>query len=116
MQQTNDHKSWEILEPEIMELDRYLSSANSPDVEEDLRLCIASGAREMILECKTLGYMTGAGARVLMNAARLMNEAGGRMMVRNLNGQPRDLFAACGLNAFIPSADHIMDVAAEQVA
>ena len=116
MQQTNDLTPWQITEPEIMELDRYLSSANSPDVEEDLRLCIASGAREMILECKQLGYMTGAGARVLMNAARLMNDAGGKMMVRNLAGQPRDLFTACGLGAFIPSADAMSDMSGERVA
>ncbi|MDE2029868.1 MAG: STAS domain-containing protein [Alphaproteobacteria bacterium] len=92
---------WLVTEPEIMEMDQYLSSANAPDLEEDARLCIASGARDMVFDCARLGYLTGAGARAFLAVARMMGEAGGKLAIRNLNGQPRDLFLACGLDACV---------------
>jgi anti-anti-sigma regulatory factor len=46
--------------------------------------------------------MTGAGARAMLNIARMMYEVGGKFFVQNLSGQPRDIFEACGLGAFVP--------------
>jgi len=103
MQPTIDRDSWQVTEPEVMDTDKYLSSANAPDLEEDVRLCIASGARDMILNCSSLTYVTGAGMRAFLNIARMMQEAGGSIAVKGLNGQPRDIFYACGLDAMIPS-------------
>lgn len=107
MQQIENLDAWRVTEPEIMEMDRYLSSANAPDVEEDVRLCIASGARDMILDCAQLGYLTGAGARLFLNAARMMKDVGGALRVGNLSGQPRDLFMACGLDVFVPVEEDV---------
>jgi anti-anti-sigma factor len=103
MQQTfADASIWQVTEPEIMDMDKYLSSANAPDIEEDARLCIASGAREMVLNCANLTYMTGAGLRALLNIAQMMQEAEGTLWVAGLKGQPQEIFHACGMEAFIP--------------
>jgi len=116
MLQTTDLPSWTVTEPEIMELDKYLSGTNAPDLEEDVRLCIASGAREMIMDCSNLGYMTGAGARAFLMIARMMDDVGGKLSVRNLNGQPLDIFTACGLNGFIPTTDQTFNISGARVA
>jgi stage II sporulation protein AA (anti-sigma F factor antagonist) len=105
MTQSADTTSWNITEPEIMDTDKYLSSANAPDLEEDVRLCIKSGARKMILNCSGMTYMTGAGVRAILNMARMMQDVGGQLAVRGLSGQPQDIFAACGLDALIPTDD-----------
>lgn len=107
MQNVNETGLWMVTEPEIMALDKYLSATNAPDLEEDTRLCIASGARDMIFDCSELGYMTGAGARAFLTIAKMMSDAGGKMSVANLNGQPRELFTACGLDLFIPTASDV---------
>jgi anti-anti-sigma factor len=88
-----------------MDTDKYLSSANAPEVEEDVRLCIQSGARAMVLNCSAMTYMTGAGVRALLNMARMMNDVGGSLSVKGLSGQPREIFNACGMSALIPSLD-----------
>ncbi len=88
-----------------MDTDKYLSSANAPDFEEDARLCIQSGARAMILNCAALTYATGAGMRAFLNIARMMQEAGGILSVQNLSGQPRDIFHACGMDTMIAMED-----------
>jgi len=101
MQPTTEDTSWEVTEPEVMDTDKYLSSANAPDIEEDVRLCIASGARNMILNCTNLTYATGAGLRAFLNIARMMQSVGGTLSVQGLSGQPREIFNACGLDTMI---------------
>ena len=105
MQQTADNAPWNVLVPEIMDTDKYLSSANAPDLEEDVRLCIESGARKMILNCAAMTYMTATGIRALLNMARMMKDAGGTFSIQALSGQPRQIFTACGIDALIPSVD-----------
>jgi len=95
-------KSWRVTEPGILDVDRYLSSANAPDLEEDASLCINSGARTMILNCSALSYMTGAGVRAFLDIARKMYGAGGSVLIRGLGGQPRALFFACGMDSVVP--------------
>lgn len=90
------------MEPEIMEIDRYLSGANAPDLEEDILLCIQSGARSMILDCSKLTYMTSVGMRVFSNLARKMYSVGGAFLIKGLKGQPRHLFFTCGMDTVIP--------------
>jgi anti-anti-sigma factor len=114
MQGNADTATWNIPGPEIMDTDKYLSSTNAPDLEEDVRLCIASGAREMILNCEALSYMTGAGVRAFLNIARMMNEADGSLRIKGLTGQPREIFTACGIDALIPSVDKIENIASIQ--
>jgi len=105
MQQNVDTTSWRVTEPAIMDTDRYLSSANAPDFEEDVRLCIESGERNMVLNCANLTYLTGAGLRAFLNVAGMMEKAGGTMSVQGLKGQPREIFAATGMESMIPSLD-----------
>ena len=105
MQSIVETSPWHVTEPEIMDTDKYLSSANAPDLEEDVRLCIISGAREMVLNCAALTYMTGAGARAFLNMARMMQQVEGRLFVKDLSGQPKEMFEACGMGAFIASVD-----------
>gem|GEM_PF-1161572 len=105
MQHITDTASWQVTEPGIMDTDRYLSSANAPDFEEDLRLVIESGAREIIVNCASLTYLTGAGLRTLMNLARVMQTVGGNMSVQGLKGQPHEIFFACGMESVVPVMD-----------
>lgn len=102
MQHTAEKSSWTVMEPEIMEIDRYLSGANAPDIEEDISLCIQSGARSMILDCTKLSYMTGAGLRTFLGVARKMSAVGGLLLIKGLKGQPRELYFACGMDVVAP--------------
>ncbi len=102
MQQKIDTSSWAVTEPEIMDIDRYLSGANAPDLEEDISLCIQSGARTMILNCAKLSYLTNAGLRLFQNVARQMNDVGGSLLIKGLRGQPREFYFACGMDTIVP--------------
>jgi stage II sporulation protein AA (anti-sigma F factor antagonist) len=117
MQQTViDIASWQVTEPEIMDTDKYLSGANAPEIEEDIRLCITSGARDMIINCSKLSYMTSAGMRAFLTVARLMQDVGGKLSVKGLKGQPREMFYACGMDSLIQPTDAVANLSIAKAA
>ncbi len=88
--------------PEIMEVSGYLDSNTAPQVEEDVMLCIQSGAREMILDCAKLNYITGAGMRAMLTMSRAMQAVEGRFGVCALQPQVKAMLEACGYDRIIP--------------
>ena len=93
--------SQDLPEPGIMELSGHLDSDTSVQVEEDIMLCVKSGAREMLLDFDRVNFMTGAGLRALIRIARAMQETGGKLAICNLAPQARGMIEACGLDNFI---------------
>jgi anti-sigma B factor antagonist len=92
----------DIPEMEIMELSGRLDGDTSISIEEDVLLCIQSGAREMLMDCSKLDYITGAGMQTFLRLAREMQSLGGKFAVCNLQRQVKDMFEACGLESVIP--------------
>lgn len=88
------------MEPEIMKLSGRLDSMNATEIEEDIMLCIQSGARDMILDCDEVTYITGTGIQSLLRVARAMQSVRGKLAVCNL--RQRDIFDYCGLDSIIP--------------
>lgn len=99
----NTQATWALSEPEIMELEGRLDAGSASRAGEDIRLCIESGADRMILDCANVPYMSGAGLRTLLDAAREMQQKGGYLAVCDLQPQVKEVFDACGLGVVIPS-------------
>jgi len=93
---------WIPSEPDVMEIEGRLDGHTATTVEEDVRLCIESGARRMVLDCSNLFYISGAGLRTVLTLARAMQIARGRFAVCDLQPQVEEMFAASGLTAVIP--------------
>jgi anti-anti-sigma factor len=100
-------ESWNVTEPEIMKLSGRLDSMTATEVEEDALLCIRSGAREMILDCDEVTYITGAGVQSLLRIAREMQAVHGKLAVCNLH--EREIFDFCGLDGIIPVYETLSD-------
>ena len=107
-------ESWSVSEPEIMKLSGRIDSMSSPEIEEDILLCIQSGARDMILDCSDVTYITGTGVQSLLRIAREMQAVRGRLSVCNL--QQREIFDYCGLDTIIPVYNSVSDARAANVA
>jgi anti-anti-sigma factor len=94
-------ESWIPSEPDVMDIEGRLDSGTAPIVEEDVLLCIQSGARRMVLDCGSLFYISGAGLRTILTLARAMQKAGGSFAVCGLQPHIQEMFAGCGFEAFI---------------
>lgn len=95
----------DLAEPEIVRLMGRIDSMTSPEIEEDVLLSIRSGARDMILDCEEVTYITGTGVQTLLRLARRMQEARGKLVVCNLH--QREIFDYCGLDSVIPVYESI---------
>jgi stage II sporulation protein AA (anti-sigma F factor antagonist) len=97
--------TWRLAEPEIMELSGRLDSGTASEIEENILLCIRSGARDMIIDCDEVTYITGTGMQSLLRVAREMQAVRGKIAVCNLQPQVREVFDFCGLESLIPVYD-----------
>jgi anti-anti-sigma factor len=93
---------WNPEEPDVMEITGRLDEDTATHIEEDIRLCIQSGARRMVLDCRELSYMSGAGLRAILSVARAMQKAGGHLAVCSLQAQVNDMFTVSGCDTVIP--------------
>jgi len=101
--QTTATESWNLKEPEIMEMASRLDCDAAIDFEQDARIFIQRGAKELVLNCAGLTVMTGAGLRAMLTMAKEMKQVEGKLVVCNLQGQPQEMFEACGFNEIIPA-------------
>ncbi|MGE3623362.1 MAG: STAS domain-containing protein [Bdellovibrionales bacterium] len=95
-------ETWTPSGPDVMDITGRLDDGTSPLIEEDALLCIQSGARRMILDCRDLHYITGAGTRALIAIARAMQQAEGTLAVCHLQPQVEAMFRATGIDRIIP--------------
>lgn len=95
-------EAWVPTEPDVMEVIGRLDDGAAARVEEDVLLCIQSGARRMLLDCRDVPYITGAGLRAILAMARVMQKAGGLFGVCDLQPQVDAMFAASGFDQVIP--------------
>jgi len=104
--QTATTQSWNLTEPEIMEITGRLDSGTAPSMEEDGRTRIQSGARELVLDCGKLHSVTAAGLRAILALARDMRAMRGQFAVCNLQPQVKEMFEACSFDQIIPVYDN----------
>lgn len=101
------HEAWNLTEPEIMKLSGRVDSMTASEIEEDILLCIQSGARDMIIDCSDVTYITGSGLQSLIRLAREMQAVHGKLALCNL--QSREVFDFCDAESVLPVFDTLSD-------
>lgn len=76
-----------------------LDTLTSPQLEAKLEPEL-DGIKELIIDLKELEYISSAGLRVLLGAAKAMEDHGG-MKVRNPNEKIMDVFSLTGFDDFL---------------
>ena len=99
---TNLAEAWVPTEPDVMEVTGRLDDSAAARVEEDVLLCIQSGSRRMVLDCRDVPYATASGMRAILAMARAMRKAGGLFGVCELQPQVDAMFVANGFDQIIP--------------
>ncbi len=75
-----------------------LDSASGPAFEKDLLGRIESGRLRMLLDFGELQYISSAGLRIVLLAAKKMKSAGGKMALCSLNPQIAEVFEISGFS------------------
>ncbi|HEY1736558.1 MAG TPA: STAS domain-containing protein [Methylovirgula sp.] len=92
-----------------------LDSASGPAFEKDLLAQIEGGRHRMLLDFSDLQYISSAGLRIVLLAAKKMKSAGGKMALCALNPQIAEVFEISGFSNILdihPSRDAALKVLA----
>lgn len=79
-----------------------LDSATAPRFEERLMAAINSGEKRIAVNLESLEYISSAGLRVLLKAARELKAAGGGLALCCMRDYIREVFDLAGFVSIIP--------------
>lgn len=89
----------------VLEVKGRIDSGTAPALGERLTGLLATSERGLVLDLRDLEYISSAGFRVLLLAAKRAEEAAGRLVLCGLSGKVRQLFDLGGfLDLFAISA------------
>ena len=77
-----------------------LDSTTSPEAQKALDAVLA-GARKVVLDFSELDYISSAGLRVLLGAAKQLRASGGTLRIFGLNQSVREVFEISGFSAIL---------------
>jgi len=77
-----------------------LDSTTSPEAQKKLDAVLA-GARKVVLDFSELDYISSAGLRVLLGAAKQLRASGGTLRMFGLNQSVREVFEISGFSAIL---------------
>jgi len=86
----------------ILELSGRLDASTSSILEKKVMEFLDSGEKYFILDFKNLDYISSAGLRVLLMAAKKSNGAGGKVALSCLKEHVKEVFDIAGFTAIFP--------------
>ena len=78
-----------------------LDSSTSPEAQKALDAVLA-GARTVAIDFTDLDYISSAGLRVLLGAAKQLRASGGTLRMFGLNPSVREVFEISGFSTILP--------------
>lgn len=85
----------------ILGLHGRMDSMTSRTVEEKLLGLIEQGERFLVIDCAQLAYISSAGLRVFLMAAKRVTQVKGKMVLTTLNDEVRQVFDLTGFSSIL---------------
>ncbi|HHT9110878.1 MAG TPA: STAS domain-containing protein [Candidatus Brocadiaceae bacterium] len=93
----------------ILDIDGQLNAITCNELEKRLNTLIDQGEKQFLLNFTGLDYISSAGLRVLLVAAKKLKAGNGKIVLASLKGQVRKVFDAAGFSALF----HMFDTCEE---
>jgi anti-anti-sigma factor len=72
--------------------------------EEEVTKSITGGADKLLLDMAAIQYISSAGLRVVLHAAKQMQAKGGKLVLCSLNDQIKEVFEISGFSGILDIA------------
>ena len=84
----------------IVAISGSLDSTTSPEAQKSLDGVLA-GAKKVVLDFSQLDYISSAGLRILLGAAKHLRASGGKLGIFGLNQSVREVFEISGFSTIL---------------
>lgn len=85
----------------VLALSGRLDGLSSPALEQKVDALLAAGVRKLVFDCAALTYVSSAGLRVFLAAAKKMKTAGGAIAFAALTPPVAEVFELSGLSSIL---------------
>lgn len=89
-------------EVSVLSVTGRLDSNTSPEFESRIVSLIDSGEKAIVVNCAELEYISSAGLRVLLLAAKKLKSSGGRIALASLEDHIREVFEITRFTTLFP--------------
>ena len=97
----------------IVGVEGRLDSTTSSRLEDELLALIAKAEHRLILDCSRLVYISSAGLRAVLIAAKRLKNAGGMLVLCSLSAAVRKVFDLAGFSIIIPVRNSVTEALLE---
>lgn len=84
-----------------------LDADSSPEAETVVKDALAGQTTRVLFDLSELEYLSSAGLRVLLSAAKEMRRRNGKIVLCSLNEFVKEIFEVSGFQSLIPIADSV---------
>ena len=91
----------------ILQASGKLDAASAPEMDRRIAAFIEGGARQVVLDLAGVDYISSAGLRVLLTAAKSLQKVRGKLVLAAPSHQARQILDMAGFPAIVPVTDTI---------
>jgi len=84
-----------------------MDADSSPDAEKVVKEALGAEANRLLFDLGELEYLSSAGLRVLLSAAKEMRRRDGKIVLCALNEFVKEIFEVSGFQSLIPITDSV---------
>jgi anti-anti-sigma factor len=84
-----------------------LDGTSAPEAEETINTIFKGERNRLLFDFEFLEYLSSAGLRVILGAAKEMKRRDGKFVLCALNSYVKEVFEVSGFGAIIPIADSV---------
>lgn len=95
----------EIQDVTVIDMSGELISQTSGDAYDEMVRIAKSGVAKVVLNLDKLDYLSSAGLRVILTAAKLLKSSSGEMINCNANGVAKEVLESSGFNSLVDMYD-----------
>lgn len=86
----------------ILQAQGKLDSMSSPELDKRLTGLVESGIRQIAVDLTGIDYVSSAGLRVFLSAAKRLKQAQGKLALANPSAQVQQIFDIAGFANILP--------------
>jgi anti-anti-sigma factor len=91
----------------FIEIKGRLDADSSPEAEKVVKEALKDQTTRVLFNLSSLEYLSSAGLRVLLGAAKEMRRKDGKIVLCDLNEFVKEIFEVSGFQSLIPIADTV---------
>ncbi len=104
--------SREVSDILVVDMAGRLDTSTSGDAYDEMVEIAQSGAKQVVLNLDKLEYVSSAGLRVILTAAKLLQASTGEMKICHANGVVKEVLETSGFDSLIKILDDENDAVA----